>query len=246
MVVAMTEIESTPRPAATVVLLRDSAEGPTVLLLRRRSELAVFGGAWVFPGGGIDAADRATGAGAPQDQALCARRAAVRELREEAGIELAPEVLVHFSQWVTPPGRFRRFDTFFFAAPAPGEHMPVRIDGGEIDAFRWLTPRAALDARAKREMELPPPTFVTLSVLADAPTAASALASLARRAVQHFVPRTCQHGAALVFLYPGDAGYETCDPLAPGARHRLSLRDQEFHYEACPPAPALLGSDRPR
>lgn len=83
-----------PRPAATVLLLRDSPAGPEVLMTRRSAQASFAPGAYVFPGGAIDAAD-ATG------HAQAARRptqgeahltqaiAAIRESFEELGVLLA-------------------------------------------------------------------------------------------------------------------------------------------------------------
>lgn len=51
-------IDTPPRDAATVILLRDSAEGLQVLLLRRHQASSVLGGAYVFPGGKLDDADQ--------------------------------------------------------------------------------------------------------------------------------------------------------------------------------------------
>ncbi len=84
-----------PKPAATVVVIRDSSERLQVLLLERN----VGEGAWVFPGGRIEAVDRVL---ASDDLDEAARRAAVREAREEAGIELSREGLVPISRWITP------------------------------------------------------------------------------------------------------------------------------------------------
>src|SRR2546421_9281800 len=47
----------TPRPAATLILLRPGAQGPEVLMIQRTHSAAFLGGAYVFPGGAIDAAD---------------------------------------------------------------------------------------------------------------------------------------------------------------------------------------------
>ncbi len=74
-----------PAPAATVVLVRDGAEGLEVLLAKRSSKLAFHGGAWVFPGGRIDPDDYA---GEPEDVLAAARRGAAREAKEEAGVEV--------------------------------------------------------------------------------------------------------------------------------------------------------------
>lgn len=92
-----------PRPSATVVLLRDTADGPQAYLLRRRTSMAFAGGMYAYPGGGVDPRDAEAGprwAGpSPQEWArrlgvdpataqavVCA---AVRETFEEAGVLLA-------------------------------------------------------------------------------------------------------------------------------------------------------------
>src|SRR3954468_4440779 len=86
-------------PAATVVLLRDGAGGIEVLLLRRDSRLAFAGGMWVFSGGRVDADDFPEGATADDPDALeqAARNAAVREAKEEAGLDVDPDGLVWFA-----------------------------------------------------------------------------------------------------------------------------------------------------
>ncbi|HET7198262.1 MAG TPA: hypothetical protein VFI86_06320, partial [Burkholderiales bacterium] len=47
-----------PRPAATLILLRDGAAGPEVLMLQRTKDAVFLGGAYVFPGGSLDPGDR--------------------------------------------------------------------------------------------------------------------------------------------------------------------------------------------
>jgi 8-oxo-dGTP pyrophosphatase MutT (NUDIX family) len=55
----MTEPEPlTPRPAATVMLVRDTSEGIKVFLMRRHSAMEFVAGVMVFPGGGVDDRDR--------------------------------------------------------------------------------------------------------------------------------------------------------------------------------------------
>jgi glyoxylase-like metal-dependent hydrolase (beta-lactamase superfamily II)/8-oxo-dGTP pyrophosphatase MutT (NUDIX family) len=50
-------VKLVPRPAATLILLRDSAAGPEVLMLQRTQSAVFLGGAYVFPGGSLDEAD---------------------------------------------------------------------------------------------------------------------------------------------------------------------------------------------
>lgn len=102
-------IPAPARPAATVALIRDSAEGPQVLLLRRHGRSGFAADAWVFPGGVVDAADRDPDLAAHLDgptPAEWAERmrvddpqvaqgyvaAALREAWEETGILLARPV----------------------------------------------------------------------------------------------------------------------------------------------------------
>ncbi|WP_180682790.1 MBL fold metallo-hydrolase [Tepidicella baoligensis] len=82
------------RPAATVLLLRDTPEGPEVLMTRRAADASFAPGAYVFPGGVIDASDaqghaladhRPSQRGTPLTQTM----AAIRESFEELGILLA-------------------------------------------------------------------------------------------------------------------------------------------------------------
>jgi len=120
-------------PAATVVLLRDGSAGLEVLLARRSSKLAFHGGAWVFPGGRIDPGDYGD---APDDLPRAARRAAVREAKEEAGVDVDAEALVHLSNWTTPEGSPKRFATWFFVGPVAGGAEVA--DGAETEVLRLL------------------------------------------------------------------------------------------------------------
>ena len=82
------------RPAATVLLLRDGPQGLEVLMTRRATTASFAPGAYVFPGGGIDAADtlahaQATRRPLQSDLHLTQAIAAIRESFEELGILLA-------------------------------------------------------------------------------------------------------------------------------------------------------------
>lgn len=82
------------RPAATVLLLRDGPQGVELLMTRRSATASFAPGAYVFPGGGIDAADAAAHAIAARrdtqsDLHLTQAIAAIRESFEELGVLLA-------------------------------------------------------------------------------------------------------------------------------------------------------------
>jgi 8-oxo-dGTP pyrophosphatase MutT (NUDIX family) len=218
---------NTPLPSATVVVLRD-APGLELLLLQRNARDGQSG-LWVFPGGKVDAADRHSGA-APADDA---RRAAVREAAEEAGLALDPRGLVEISRWITPEIAPKRFDTWFFAVSAPAD-AAVRVDGVEISGHRWIGAADALRAHHEHVLRLAPPTFVTVTWLAEFEEASQALRELGARMPAPFHPRIHRTDAGACMLYPGDAGYENGELEAEGARHRLWAFADPWRYERSP------------
>jgi 8-oxo-dGTP pyrophosphatase MutT (NUDIX family) len=218
---------ATPLRSATVVLLRDGDEGLELLLLQRASRSAGREGAWVFPGGKVEAGDYQR----PQEDAQAvARRTAVRETREEAGLTLDSNRLVSISRWITPEIAPKRFDTWFFCASL-GMDARVEVDGGEIRRHRWLRPQDALELHRAGELRLPPPTFVTVTWLSEFGAVEPALRTLGRPPLVTFRPRLCPAPEGGCMLYPGDAGYEDLDAERPGPRHRLWTLPSGFRYE---------------
>jgi 8-oxo-dGTP pyrophosphatase MutT (NUDIX family) len=194
---------STPRPAASIVLLRrggkHSQQALEVLMLRRSEEAKFMPGVWVFPGGSLDEADGAEEAGL--------RACALRELTEEAGIELdAGEELVLFTRWITPELIATRFDAWFFLALAP-PHTPPQADGVETTEARWFQPRAALEACEAGELVLSFPTRTQLGWLAEFRTSDEALAAYRQRTVEPILPRVVEEGNEPRVVLPGEPGY---------------------------------------
>ena len=172
-------IEDDPEliPAATVLLLRDGPDSGAleVLMLRRNSKIA-FGGAWVFPGGRVDDHEHVVG-----DPVASARRAAVREVDEETGLDIAanrlPDVFIDRAPGPDSPvlrrledlasGTDERSVSVIF--PEGTFHTPERLDRA---ATRLGATRPDLEplARTLRYM-LPPRPSGTLALLRGAPDA---------------------------------------------------------------------------
>jgi 8-oxo-dGTP pyrophosphatase MutT (NUDIX family) len=190
---------TTPRQSASVILLRDGADGLELLLVQRNPAQRFMGGYWVFPGGAVDAAE---GEG---DQAH--RAAAVRELREEAGVDgIDSDELVKYSRWITPELVEIRFDTHFFIARAPAGAR-ARADGAECVDMRWSTPQAALDAYERGQLALVFPTRRHLEELAPFATVDELLEHARRKDVQPVLPRIVLDGEQAKVYLPGDPGY---------------------------------------
>lgn len=205
--------------AATVVLLRDGADGLEVLLLERPHDRGSFAGAWVFPGGAVDPEDAAG-----SDEAS-ARVAAVREVEEETGLVVSVSDLVTVSRWTPPAGIPKRMQTWFFYAPAVSG--PVTLHPDEAIAFQWIRPADALARHTAGELRLFPPTWVTLHGLLDDATVDDALATARATDLAEFVTRF----AGKTVLWNPDVAYDDDALLdADGPRHRLDTATLPWVY----------------
>lgn len=191
------------RIAASVIVLREAAGGPEVLLVKRNPAARFMGGVWVFPGGAVDAAD-----GEGEGDAAH-RAAAVRELSEEAGIEgVDAGGLVKFSRWITPSELAVRFDTHFFIARLPAGQEPV-IDGHECVDHAWFSAQAALDAHADGTILLVLPTIRQLEQLRGFGRVEELLAHARDRQAPTARPRiVVSDGEATRVVMPGEPGYD--------------------------------------
>lgn len=150
------------RPAATVIVLRDSRSGPEVFLVRRHDANVFMGGAHVFPGGRVDAADIEAADPIWCDGVEHARQqieemapreaagyhvAALRELFEEAGVLLARDAAGHFVSLAGADdhARFKRYRTEVHAgrrtlrAIVEAEGLRLALDA-LVQLAHWVTP----------------------------------------------------------------------------------------------------------
>jgi 8-oxo-dGTP pyrophosphatase MutT (NUDIX family) len=154
-------IVADPRPAATVVVLRDSSAGPEVFMVRRHESTAFMGGAHVFPGGRVDDADHGGDAAwcdgiahatrqlssLPPSEAVAYHIAAARELFEEAGVLLARHPTVEFVSLAGAAvhARFKQDRTDVHGGHATlraviaREHLRLALDALLLFAH-WVTP----------------------------------------------------------------------------------------------------------
>ena len=210
-------------PAATVICLRDGNAGIEALLLRRNRDLRSFGGAWVFPGGRVDESD------APGEMEIeRAKETAIREAREETGLDLSQSTLVPLSQWIPPIQEKRRFSTWFFVTAI--EDQNINIDGGEIHDFKWVCPGQTVSAAPDPDTLIMPPTFVSLFQLKEFGSTSAALDGIARRDNDLFQTKFDRTDAGFVTYWREDVAFETGNLSLDGARHRLEALSSGWRY----------------
>ena len=183
------------REAASVIVLRDHADGPEVLLVQRTPKARFMGGAWVFPGGAVDEGETV-------------EQTARRELEEEAALGLPPgAALLPFSRWITPAEVKIRFDTWFFVVESPNGAEPA-VDGAECVDVRWIRPQQALDELGAGRLQLVFPTIKHLEQLAGFPSGAATLDTARSRDVVAVQPRIVVEGEGARVLLPGEPGFD--------------------------------------
>ena len=214
-----------PRPAATIVVLRQSTAHPfEVLLMRRNDKVAFMAGAYVFPGGRVDDADvaraHALRVDVPAasrfpdltpDEDLAHRVAAIRELEEEAAVRLTIDALVPMAHWVTPDSEARRYDTRFYVASMPPD-QEARHDDGEMTEMAWLAAAEAIDRCRQGAMMLPPPTWTTLKRLARFASMDDAFGWARSTPIVRVQPHLVREDRKATLTLPGDPSY----PASPG------------------------------
>lgn len=249
-------LEATARPAATILLLRDSPRGLEVFMVVRHHAIDFASGALVFPGGRVEDSDHALAASFADKRgmdrtALAFRIAAIRETFEECGVLLArpegspdlinaatlkrledqhrgalnggaigfdavlgseelvpaPDLLVHFAHWITPANQPKRYDTQFFLAAAPAEHLAVH-DGREAVDSIWITPAKALADAQTGRFKLVFATAKNLEKLGKAATIAEAIHQAQSSKVVTVLPKgTRLEGTKRLLRIPVEAGY---------------------------------------
>ncbi|WP_404287226.1 NUDIX hydrolase [Glutamicibacter arilaitensis] len=194
----------TPRRAASVLMIREAAQGLEVFIQHRVSTMDFAAGMVVYPGGRVDAQDVAEAQTEAIDRALAVEHAqlwkdssiwekdeqqaildagtllaaARREIFEETGAQLDASQLRPWANWITPPDNPKRFDTFFYVAHVQPGQEP-RHQTTEASNSEWIRP-AELFAKFERgEVGLMRPTRTTLQDLAALKTVAAAMSSQA-------------------------------------------------------------------
>lgn len=137
--------------------------------------------------------------------ALNAGTTGLLDVLNAEGLRVAADRLTYFSNWITPVGAPRRYDTRFFVAEAPAGQDALH-DNRETIHHLWIAPGAALDRHASGEFKMRTPTVTTLKDFAQYDSIASLIAAMSARSdIPAILPRIHASGQR---LFPGDAGYE--------------------------------------
>ena len=259
----MSETAATPKPAATILLLRPGNNNLEVFMVVRHHQIDFASGALVFPGGKADPQDfedallpHLQGAASDADM-RAAQVSAIREAFEECGILLARAVgsqqiisgerlqslqdqrepmnkgeitlldflhneqlvlacdaLTHFAHWITPPMMPKRFDTHFYLAIPPADHIAVH-DGYESVDSVWSDPAYAISAAERGKCTIIFPTLRNIEKLATWSTPQAAVEAAHNTTPIPVLPWTEKRDDGQYLCIPVEAGYAISEEKMP-------------------------------
>ena len=226
-----------PKPASSIMLIRDTMDGLEVLMMKRAQTMAFAPGAFVFPGGKVDASDGDAGRwrrrinGRMTDD-MGFRIAALRELYEEVGVllmnpyqQFTPRNMADFYGLVRRrPGELDVKSMVPFAQWITPEGLPRRYDtyfylapvrgavqavadGSEAVSARWVSPHRLLEAWEAGKAPLMFPTRLNLMKLARAHSVQEAMTQARETPPVCVLPRITQNGQRREVTIPAEAGF---------------------------------------
>jgi len=148
------------------------------------------------------------GEACPMDvrQAVDAGTTHFLDVVRDLGARLDLAALTIFARWITPPLTPKRFDTWFYAVRAPDDQLAA-CDGRETVDAEWIAPSEALRLAAEGRRKVIFPTRMNLQLLAEAGSAADAVARASARTLVTVQPQVQERPGGRVLVLPPDAGY---------------------------------------
>lgn len=141
------------------------------------------------------------------------------EMVERHQLRLALDDLHLFARWRPPKGvGHRRYDTWFFAAPAPSEQA-AEPDGGEATEVVWSSPAKALEARDRGTRKMIFPTSRNVELLNESGSMNEVFQFASKREIRPVEPMMVERDGQHFLTIPDDLGYPvTEEPLASAMR----------------------------
>ena len=187
--------------AMQVAAIRESFEECGVLLARADGESSLVDG-------------RRLALLTPYQKQLNDGDISISEFLQRERLRLACDQLHHFAHWITPKMLPKRFDTHFFLAVAPEDHLAVHDGHENVDSV-WIRPGDAVEAARLGTRTIIYPTLRNVERLARFTTPAEAIAECGLQAVIPIEPWNEQRDDGTWLCIPTNAGYDICEEKMP-------------------------------
>lgn len=202
--------------------LSDGVEGVSdamlqVMVAAAREAFEECGVLYARPPGaaGLIAGREAEALGQKYRKPLEADQIGMADIAEAEGLRLALDRLTHFAHWITPPTMPKRFDTHFFLAQAPEDHI-LAHDGHESVDSVWITPEQACAEADAGKRTVIFPTRLNIEKVGRSRTVAEAIARATEEPVVTVLPSSEMVEGGRIMRIPIEAGYGAAELLVEG------------------------------
>lgn len=140
-------------------------------------------------------------------------RVSMAEFLDKEDLSLACDALVPFAHWITPKMMPKRFDTHFYLAAAPADHVAVH-DGHESVDSVWIRPADALRDAEEKKRTIIFPTRMNVEKVGRSASVTQALEAARASRIVTVEPEVSKAGEGAVLRIPAEADYSvTEEPL---------------------------------
>lgn len=130
----------------------------------------------------------------------------ILKMADAENLELATDLLAHYSHWVTPTFMPKRFDTHFFVAKAPPEQLAVH-DGEESVDSVWIGPNAAIKGAKDGKYTVIFPTMMNIEYLTRYNSVDETIADAKATHTVTVLPQVEKTAEGKFLNIPAEAGY---------------------------------------
>lgn len=153
---------------------------------------------------------------------LAAKEIIMADVCRIEGIVLALDRIVEYAHWITPRIVPKIFDTKFFIAQAPADHIALH-DGSETTDSEWLRPEAAIADAASGKRTLVFPTHMNLLKLSQYKNVDEAMKNSRATTVVTVQPEPEKHPKGRTLRIPVEAGYQGSLFLVEDEGHKVTM-----------------------
>lgn len=139
----------------------------------------------------------------------------IKDFLVDEDLVLACDKLQRFAHWITPEMMPKRFDTMFYLAEAPPDHLAVH-DGQESVDSVWISPADALAGAASSKYTIIFPTRLNVEMLGESDSVAGAMQAARARDIVSVLPWTERRDDGNYLCIPLDAGYSISEEKMAG------------------------------
>ncbi|MEM7017014.1 MAG: NUDIX hydrolase [Pseudomonadota bacterium] len=134
---------------------------------------------------------------------------------EQENLTIACDQLHRFAHWITPNMMPKRFDTHFFLARAPEDHLAVHDGSESVDSI-WISPQQAIEEADAGKRTIIFPTRLNVLKLGRSKTFDEAVANNPEDSVVTVLPVMEKRGEKSVLKIPPEAGYDVSEQIFDG------------------------------